>query len=37
MRDRWSIECWSWIRDTSKLLKVAHRYRAMAWCVGQPA
>ena len=26
MRDRWSIECWHWIRDT-QLHEDAHRYR----------
>jgi len=26
VRDRWSIECWHWIRD-SQLHEDAHRYR----------
>ena len=26
VRDRWSIECWHWIRDT-ELHEDAHRYR----------
>ena len=26
VRDRWSIECWHWIRDT-QLHEDAHRYR----------
>ena len=26
VRDRWSIECWQWIRDT-QLHEAAHRYR----------
>jgi hypothetical protein len=26
IRDRWSIECWHWIRDT-QLHEAAHRYR----------
>ena len=26
VRDRWSIECWDWIRDT-QLHEDAHRYR----------
>ncbi|WP_231605331.1 ISAs1 family transposase [Synechococcus sp. CBW1006] len=39
VRDRWSIECWHWIRDT-QLHEDAHRYRgngAGVMAAGQPS